>query len=129
MSTTPTPAPKPKRSFLRVFSSVLHGLEAAATIAAPILAAVEPEIAPLVSQAVSTAVVIEQVAAPGMTGAQKAAVVASATQAGITLTNSLLASQGKGPLPIGVDAAVGATVKNVVDTLNGVADAVMPVAQ
>ena len=113
-------------SFLRVFQSVLHAIEAAAAIAAPIVKAVDPTIGALMTQAAQTAVTVEQ--AVTASGEQKAAIVSQATQAGIDLTNSLLQSQGKASLPAGIITAINATTKNVVDTLNTVADTVMPPA-
>lgn len=111
-----------KMSFLRVFQSVLHALEAAAAISKPIVQAVDPTIGNLMTQAAQTAVVVEAtVTAPGP---QKAAIVQQATQAGIDLTNSLLASQGKAALPANISDAIAASTKNVVDTLNATAKAV-----
>ncbi len=118
-------------SFLRVFQNILHALEAAAAIAKPIAQAVDPTIGNLMTQAAQTAVVVEAAAeATGakIPGEQKAAIVAQATQASIDLTNSLLASQGKQALPTGIAAAVGASTKLVVDTLNSTANTVSPVA-
>jgi len=114
------------KGFLRVFQSILHGLEAAATIAAPIVKAVDPQIGALMTQATQTAVLVEAtVEAPG---AQKAQIVGQATQAGIDLTNALLQSQGKPPLPTNVGDAVAASTKIIVDTMNATANTVAPKA-
>ena len=116
-------------SFLRVFQSILHALEAAATIAAPIVKAVDPEVGNLMTLATTTAVSMEAIiTAPG-SGAQKAAIVQSTTQAAVDLTNALLTSQGKPNLTPAVTQAATQTAQVVVDTLNTVANAVQPQTQ
>jgi hypothetical protein len=113
-------------SFMRVFTSVLHALEAAATIAGPIVKAVDPEIGLLMSQATNTAVLIESIIPDAKKGQVKADIVDQTTQAALDLTNSLLTSQGKQPLNAAIKDAATATAKTVVDTLNVVANTVQP---
>lgn len=114
------------KGFLRVFQSILHGLEAAATIAAPIVAAVDPVVGGLMNQSVGLAVLLEgTITTPG-SGAQKAAIVTQTSAATVGLINSLLGSQGKQPLGSNITEAIAATTKNVVDSLNTVANTVDP---
>lgn len=115
------------KSFLRVFRNVIHALEAAATIAAPIVKAVSPEIGGLMTQATSTAVAVEAAITTPGSGAQKAAIVSETTANTIALINSLLVAQGKTPLSLDIRGAIDATVKNVVDGLNTAANMVDPV--
>lgn len=115
-------------SFLRVFQSILHAMESAAVISAPLLAALAPDEAPLVAQSVNTALLLEAVITNPGSGAQREAILKATTDATVGLTNSLLVSQGKPPLSANVAVAAAATAKNVVDTLNVVANAVQPVA-
>jgi hypothetical protein len=111
-------------SFLSVFQSVLHAVEAAAKIAAPIIATQDPVIGGLMSSATDAAVGVEAaITAPGA-GAQKAGVVSAQTGAVIGVINGILASQGKAALPAGTNDLVQASVKSVVSGLNAVATAV-----
>ena len=113
-------------SFLRAFSTILHAAEAAATIAAPIVKAVDPDIAGLMSLATQTAVSVESaVTAPGA-GAQKAELVKQVSAATVNVINSILASQGKPPLPVNIVDAATQVATNVVDSLNLVANTVSP---
>lgn len=111
-------------SFLSVFKSILHATEAAATIAAPIIATMDPTIGALMGSATQAAIGVEgSITAPG-SGPQKQAAVQASTQAVFDVTNQILASQGKPPLHANtVDAAVQGAVM-VVNQLNAVAAAV-----
>lgn len=112
------------KSFLSVFKTILHAAEAAATIAAPILATLDPTIGALTQSATQAAIGVEaSITTPG-SGAQKQAAVQASTQAVFDVTNQILASQGKPPLHQNtVDAAVQGAVM-VVNQLNAVATAV-----
>ena len=112
------------RSFLSAFRNVLHAVEAAATIAAPIIAAVDPTIAALMTQANNAAIGVEEAITTPGSGAQKAAIVAAQSQATIVVINSILASQNKQPLPANTNAVVQAGVQVVVSGLNAVSQAV-----
>ena len=112
-------------SFLSVFKSILHAMEAASVIAAPIVAAqVDPTIGALMSQAATTAVLVEASIPATGSGATKALAVASQSQAIIDTISSILQSQGKAPLPANTNDLVQAGVKATVAGLNAVATAV-----
>lgn len=113
-------------SFLSVFQSILHVVEAAAKIAAPLIATQDPVIGALMTQATNAAVGVEAAITTPGTGAQKAAVVAGQSQATIDVINSILASQGKPPLPAITNSVVQAGVQTVISGLNAVAVAVPP---
>jgi len=105
-------------SFLSIFQTILHATETAATLAAPFVKAVDPEIGGLMLQATNAAVGVEAAITTPGTGAQKAAAVAAGTSATITAVNGILQSQGKAPLPANTGAIVASTVSSVVDALN-----------
>ena len=121
-------------SWLTSFLNVLHAVEAANQLAAPIVSAVlggtdGPAIAGMMLQGNAAAVGIEAISATmsiPMTGEQKGAVVDAGTQATFTLINSILTSQGKKPLAATVPAAVSASVKTVVEGLKTVGATVGP---
>lgn len=115
------------KSFLRVFTNILHAIEGAAVIAAPIVSAVDPVIGALMTQATTVAVGVEAAITAPSSGDQRQQVVTQTTQNTVALINSLLSSQGKPTLPVGVVDAVTAATKSVVQGLNTVADAVAPV--
>ena len=111
-------------SFLSVFDTVLHAVEAAAAIAAPIIQTMDPEIGGLMSAATQAAIGVEQsITTPG-SGQQKAQVVTQQTQAAIDVTNAILASQGKKPLPANTGQVIAAQVGVVVGNLNAIEQAV-----
>ena len=128
-------------SWLSIFKNVLHAVEAAASLAAPIIAVVVDKkqadgsggdgavIAGLMTQAVTAAVGIESISSAlttPMSGSDKAAVVDSGTKATLDLINSLLVSQGKTALPASVTDIVSATVKTTVQGLQAAQVAVAP---
>lgn len=117
-----------KRSFLSVFATIGHAVEAAAKIAAPIVATLDPQIGGLMSMATSAAVGIEAVITQPGAGQQKADAVAAQTKAAIDVANSILASQNKPPLPANTADVIAHQVGVVVAGLNGVSQAVGPVA-
>ena len=114
-------------SFLRAFQTVLHAAEAAATIAAPIIKAVDPDIAGLMSLATQTAVSVEAAVTAPNAGAQKAEIVKQTSAATVNVINSILASQGKQPLPAGIVDAATQVAASIVNSLNLVADTVAPI--
>lgn len=115
-------------SFLKAFSSILHAVEVAAQIAAPIIQTVDPAIGSLMIMATSAAIGVEaSVTAKGQ-GAAKAAAVTASTKAAVDVINGILASQGKGPLPANTTDVVAQQVGTVVASLNAVAVATAPAA-
>lgn len=113
-----------KGSFLTVFRDVLHATEVAASIAAPIIQTMDPQIGALMASATSAAVAVEgSITAPG-SGQTKADAVAGATQAAIDATNQILASQGKKPLPTNTGTMITQQVGIVVGSMNAIKDAV-----
>ncbi len=113
-------------SFLRVFANILHAVEAAAAIAAPIIKIVDPTIGSLMTMATTAAVGVEAaITAPG-SGQQRADAVAAQTGAVINVINGIRVSQGKPPLPPDTNDVVQSQVKTVVGGLNVVADTVDP---
>ena len=116
-------------SFLRGFLTVLHAVETAAKIAAPIISTVDPVIGALMTQANNAAIGIESASLTMSTtipGDEKAAIVAAQSQATIDVINSILVSQNKPKLPDNTNTIVQATVKTVVSGLKAVAQAVEP---
>lgn len=112
-------------SFLKVFASILHATEAAASIAAPIVATMDPTIGGLMSAATTAAVGAEAaITAPG-SGPQKAAAVQAQTQASIGVINAILASQNKKPLPANTGDVIASQVGVVVGNLNAIKAAVL----
>jgi len=119
----PPPAAK-HRSFLSVFADIMHAIEAAAAISAPIIATFDPVIGGLMTSATTAAVMVEgSITAPG-SGPDKAAAVTASTNAAIGVANQILASQGKAPLPANTSAVVSNGVGMVVGNLNAVMSAV-----
>ena len=122
-------------SWITSFLTVLHAVEAADVLAAPIVAAVigGPDgaaIAGMMTQGNAAAAGIEAISATlttPMTGAQKGAVVDAGTQATFSLINSILTSQGKPPLAATIPGVVATSVKTVVEGLKTVGAAVGPV--
>lgn len=108
-------------SFLSVFKSILHATEAAATIAAPIIATMDPTIGSLMGAATQAAVSVEgSITTPG-SGAQKQAAVQASAQQVFDVANQIRVSQGAAPLHQStVDAAVQGAVL-AVNQLNAVA--------
>lgn len=109
-------------SFLSVFKNILHATEAAAQIAAPIVATFEPGIGALMMAAAGAAVSVEgSITAPN-SGAQKQAAVAASTQQVVDVTNAILKEAGKAPLPANTTDVVVQQVSGViVPQLNAVA--------
>jgi hypothetical protein len=123
-------------SWLTSFLTILHAVEVADQLAAPIVAAAVggtdgAAIAGMMTQANAAAVGIEAISntfTTPMTGEQKAAVVTAGTNATFTAINSILTSQGKQPLSPTIVTTVGATVKTVVEGMKAIGAAVGPVA-
>jgi len=111
-------------SFLSVFSKVLHGIESASQIAAPIIATQDPTVGAIMQMAVTAAVGVEAAITADGTGAQRAAVVAAQSQAVIDVANAILSSQNKKPLPANTNEITQALVKTVVTGMNAVEVAV-----
>jgi hypothetical protein len=108
-------------SWFTTFDSILHLVEAAAKIAAPIIAVtVDPTIGGLMLQATNAAVGVESIiTAPG-SGPQKAALVRAQTQATVDVINGIRASQNKSPLAPNVTDIVQQQMQVVVSGLNTV---------
>lgn len=115
-------------SFLKGFQTVLHVVEAAAKIAAPLIATQDRVIGALMTQANNAAIGVEAAITTPGTGTQKAAIVAAQSQATIDVVNAILASQNKKPLPANTNDIVQAGVQTVVAGLNAVTAAVAPAA-
>jgi hypothetical protein len=123
--------------FLSIGKTVLHVVEMADQLAAPIVAVAlggtdGPIIAGMMLQGNAAAVGIEAISATlttPMNGEQKGAVVDAGTQATFSLINSIRASQGQPPLAATIPAVVATSVKTVVEGLKTVGAAVGPVAQ
>ena len=113
-------------SFLRAFTGVLHALECAAQIAAPIVAAAgKPEEAAMMQSGVASAVNVESLFGNTVTGAQQNQVVQATSLATIQLVNQIA---GKTLISEGVAAASAQAAGIVVDQLNTIATAVAPAA-
>ena len=111
-------------SFLSVFKTILHGLEVAASIAAPIVATQDPIVGALMQQATAAAVAVEQgITTPGQ-GSAKAQAVKAGTQATVDAINGILTSQGKNPLPQNTTDVVQAQVVATVTGMNAILAAV-----
>lgn len=117
------------RSFLSVFGSVLHAIEAATAIAAPIVKTMNPTVGGLMQMATVAAVGAESaITAPGA-GPARAQAVIEQTKAAIDVANGILVQQGRPPLPANTGQVIAQQVGVVVAGLNGVASAVaQPVA-
>ena len=121
--------------FLSIGKTVLHVVEMANQLAAPIVAGAlggtdGPIIAGMMVQGNAAAVGIEAISATlttPMTGEQKGAVVDAGTLATFALINSILVSQGKPPLAATIPVVVSTSVKTVVEGLKTVGAAVGPV--
>lgn len=111
-------------SFLSVFSNILHAIEAGAKIAAPVVAGLDPVIGALMAMATNAAIGVEAAITTPGSGAQKAALVAAQSQAVIDVTNAILESQGKKPLPANTNDIIQTGVATVVSGLNAVEKAV-----
>jgi hypothetical protein len=109
------------RSFLSAFTSVLHAMEAAATITSPIIRMVSPEVGGLMMAATQAAVGAEAAITAPSAGADRAAVVAQSTRAALDVVNQILVSQGKQPLKAGIADVAIATASVAVSQLNGIA--------
>lgn len=109
------------RSFLRSFDTVLQAVTAAAAIAQPVVATLEPEVGGLVLAATRAAVGVEALLREPGNGAKKAAMVAAQTAAAFDLVNAMRKARGKGELsPVAVEIAT-TQAGVVVDLLNAVA--------
>jgi hypothetical protein len=112
-------------SWFTTFESILHIVEAAAKIAAPIVAVtVDPTIGALMLQATNAAVGAESIITTPGSGPQKAALVRAQTQATVDVINSILISQNKPPLAPNTTDIVQQQVRVVVSGLNTVQRAV-----
>jgi len=113
-----------KRSFLSVFRTVGHAVEAAAMIAAPIVKTLDPQIGALMMGAAAAAVGVEAAVTSEGSGEAKRAAVAEQTRAALDVVNSILGAQGKPKLKPETADVIAAQVGVVVSQLNGVRDAV-----
>jgi hypothetical protein len=112
-------------SFLRAFTGILHALECAAVVAAPIVAATgNKEEAEMLSAGVANAVNIEALFGGTLTGPQRNQMVQDTSLATIKLINQIA---GKNVVSEGVAAASAQAAGIVVDQLNTIAEAVKPV--
>jgi hypothetical protein len=112
-------------SWLSVYEDLLHCAEAAARIAAPIVAVtVNPTIGALTLQAANAAVGAESLIDIPGSGQQKAALVRAQTQATVDVINGILASQNKPLLAPNITDIVQQQVQVVVGGLNTVQQAV-----
>ena len=105
-------------SFLSAFKTFGHAIEAAAKIAAPIIATVDPTIGSLMAGATSAAMSLEASITADGAGPQKAAAVAASTQATVDTINAILAAEGKKPLPVNTTDAVVQQVQAVITSMN-----------
>lgn len=112
-------------SFLTIFKDILHATEAAAEIAAPIIATLDPPIGILMGAATQAAVGVEAAITTPGSGQQKAGLVAQQTQASIDVVNQILQSQGKKPLPTDTGQVIAAQVGTVIGNLNAIKGAVL----
>lgn len=112
-------------AWLSVYKDLLHCAEAAAQIAAPIVAVtVNPTIGALTLQAANAAVGAESLIDTPGSGQQKAALVRAQTQATVDVINGILASQNKPLLAPNITDIVQQQVQVVVGGLNTVQQAV-----
>lgn len=110
-------------SFLSSFRSILHAAQAAAQIAAPVVAAVRPEVGGLMMLAANASIGVEAaITAPG-SGDLKAQLVAAQTKAALDVTNAILESQGRAPLAANLPEVIAQQVGVVVSGLNAVHEA------
>jgi hypothetical protein len=116
------------RSFLSVFGSVLHAVEAATAIAAPIVRTMNPTVGGLMQMATIAAVGAESAITTPGAGAARAQAVSEQTKAAIDVANGILSAQGRAPLPASTGEVIAQQVGVVVAGLNGVASAVAPPA-
>ena len=111
-------------SFLNIFTSVLHALECAAVVAAPIVAAAgDKEEAAMMSAGVANAINIEALFGKTLTGQQKNQLVQDTSLATIKLVNQIA---GKALVSEGIAAASAQAAGIVVDQLSAVAAVVAP---
>lgn len=112
-------------TWLSVFETILHAAEAAAQIAAPIVAASgNPIMGSLILQAANAAVGAEVLFPLPGSSVQKGALVQAQTAATVAVINSALAAQKKPPLPADTTDIVQQQVKVVVSGLKSVQQAV-----
>lgn len=112
-------------SFLLVFRNILHAAEAAASIAAPVIAKMDPVIGALMLQATNAAVGVEALILGAKKGTEKMDVVGQQVQATVDVVNGILLSQGKTPLRSDITDTVKQQVQVVVSGLNAVQTAVL----
>jgi hypothetical protein len=114
-------------TWLAVFKDILHAAEAAAQIAAPIVAATgNPVLGALILQAAHAVVEAEAIFTTPGSGPQKAALVKAQTVATIGVINDVLKLQNKPALPANTADVVQVATKTVVAGMNTVAAAVAP---
>jgi hypothetical protein len=111
-------------SFLSVFRSILHAAEAAASIAAPVVAKMDPVVGALMLQATNAAVGVEALILGVKKGTEKMDVVGQQVQATVDVTNAILVSQGRQPLKADVTDTVKQQLQVVIAGLNAVEKAV-----
>jgi hypothetical protein len=111
-------------SFLSVFRSILHAAEAAASIAGPVVAKMDPVVGALMLQATNAAVGVEALILGAKKGSEKMEVVGQQVQATVDVVNGILASQDRPALPTGITDAIKQQVQVVVSGMNAVQTAV-----
>lgn len=110
-------------SFLSKFFTVLHAVEAAATISAPFVALADPQVGALMTQANQSAISAEAMFTGPGSGEQKASFVAAQTGATIGLINSARETAGAKPLPANTADQIQQQVKVTVAGLNAISAA------
>jgi hypothetical protein len=113
-------------TWLIVFEDVLHAAEAAAQIAAPIVAVMNPILGALILQAANAAVGAEVIFSEPGQGPRKAALVRAETAATVDVINTVLKSINKPALPLNTTDLVQVHTETIVAGLNTVAAAVKP---
>jgi len=111
-------------SFLSVFRNILHAAEAAASIAGPVIARMDPVIGALMLQATNAAVGVEALIVGTKKGGERMAVVDQQIQATVDVTNAVLASQGKPALRADITDTVKQQLEVVIGGMNAVEKAV-----
>lgn len=115
-------------SFLSVFKTIGHAVEAAAGIAAPIIATVNPVVGGLMGMANNAAISVEAAITTPNSGAQKNQVVAQSLQSTVDTINAILKDTGKAALPENTVAVVLQQLETVIAGLNATSKAVAPAA-
>jgi hypothetical protein len=113
-------------TWLIIFEDMLHAAEAAAQIAAPIVAAMNPILGALILQSANAAVGAEAIFSEPGQGSKKAALVRAETAATVGVINNVLKSLNKPLLPLNTTDLVQVHTDTIVAGLNTIAAAVKP---